>query len=218
MNPGTLLMIVVSATLVLRTGERIDVTGPIREVDGQVVFRVPGGPLYSLPSSEIDERATAVLEEERRKAAEPALKRLKVTPAERDRLLADLSRNRNGQPPVPQRLLTEPIPEPSRAERQADRDAEWEWRRQSRAYEENVRRAEEHLQMLLNRINELESEIRGFLSLGYKPRQFSYQTTSLVRTREQIPAAELAVTQARRAWEQFREDARRQGVLPGWLR
>jgi hypothetical protein len=218
MNPGTLLMIVVSATLVLRTGERIDVTGPIREVDGQVVFRVPGGPLYSLPASEIDETATAALEEERRKEAEPAAKRLKVTPAERDRLLADLARNRNGQPPVPQRLLTEPVPEPTRAERQADRDAEWEWRRQSRAYEENVRRAEENLQMLLNRIDELESEIRGFLSLGYKARQFTYQTTSLVRTREQIPAAELAVTQARRAWEQFREDARRQGVMPGWLR
>lgn len=218
MNPGILLMIVVSATLVLRTGERIDVTGPVREIDGQVVFRVPGGPLYSLPAAEIDEKATAALEEERRKNSDPAPKRLKVTPAERDRLLADLSRNRNGQPPLPQRLLTEPLPEPSRAERRADRDAEWEWRRQSRAYEENILRAEEQLQLLLNRIDELESEIRGFLSLGYTPRQFSYQTTSLFRTKEQIPAAELAVTQARRAWDQFREDARRQGVMPGWLR
>jgi hypothetical protein len=218
MNPGTVMMLVVSATLILRTGERIDVTGPVSEVNGQVVFRVPGGTLYSLAASEIDQKATRELEEARRKSADPEPKRLKVTPEERDRLLAELSKNRAGQPPLPQRLLTEPDPPPSRAEVQAERDAEWDWRRQARAYEENVRRAEEHLQLLVNRVDELESEIRGFLSLGYKPRQFTYQTTSLVRTKEQIPAAELAVSQARRAYDQFREDARRQGVMPGWLR
>ncbi|MGZ8867263.1 MAG: hypothetical protein ACXW2P_02890 [Thermoanaerobaculia bacterium] len=218
MTPATLLMLVVSATLILRTGERIDVTGPIREVDGQVIFRVPGGTLYSLPASEIDQEGTRALEEARRKAADPAPRKLKVTPEERDRLLADLAKNRNGQQPEPQRSLTQPPPAPSRAEQAAERDAEWEWRQRARTYEEDIRRAEEELQLLRNRIDELESEIRGLVSLGYAPRQFSYQTTVLVTTKEQIPAAELAVTQARRAYDQFREDARRAGVMPGWLR
>jgi hypothetical protein len=218
MTPGTLLMLVVSATLILRTGERIDIIGPLRQVDGQVIFRVPEGTLYSLPAAEIDQEATTALEEARRKAAAPAPRKLKVTPDERDRLLADLAKNRNGQQPEPQRILTEPPPAPSKAEQAAERDAEWEWRRLARSYEENIRRAEENLQLLQNRIDELESEIRGLLSLGYTPRQFSYQTTVLVTTKERIPAAELAVTQARRAYDQFREDARRAGVMPGWLR
>ena len=36
MTAATLLMLVVSATLILRTGERIEVTGPVREAGGQV--------------------------------------------------------------------------------------------------------------------------------------------------------------------------------------
>ena len=87
-----------------------------------------------------------------------------------------------------------------------------------RAYEEGVRRAQENLQLLLDRAEQLENEIRGFLSLGYTPRQFTYQTTILASVREQIPHAELQVQRAQRALEQFREDARRQGVMPGWLR
>lgn len=218
MTAATLLMLVVSATLILRTGERIDVTGPVREAGGQVIFRVPEGTLYSLPASEVDEEATRALEEARRKGADPAPRRLKVTPQERDRLLAELAKNRNGQQPEQQRILTEPQPAPSNAEQAESRNAEWEWRRLARTYEENIRRAEENLQLLQNRIDELEFEIRGLLSLGYTPRQFSYETTILVTTKEQIPAAELSVTQARRAYDQFREDARRAGVMPGWLR
>ena len=39
------------------------------------------------------------------------------------------------------------------------------------------------------------------------------------RTLEEIfPAADVDVQRAQRAYDQFREDARRQGVLPGWLR
>jgi len=37
-------------------------------------------------------------------------------------------------------------------------------------------------------------------------------------TLDQIPAAELEVTRAERANAQFRDDARKQGILPGWLR
>ena len=208
-------MLVVSATLVLRSGERIDIVGPLQESGGQVIFRASDGALYSLPVAEIDDKATVALDEARRRAEPPAPRKLKVTAAERDRLLAELSMNRNGQEPLPQRILTDPRPAAAAPAPSGD---EWSWRRQARFHEENIRRAEENLGLLQSRIDELENEIGSLLSLGYKPRQFSYETTVLVRSREAIPAAELAVTQARRAYDQFREDARRQGVLPGWLR
>ena len=217
MNPATLLpLLLLTSTLVLRTGERIEVQRPVEHVGDRVIFRV-AGTLYSLPAAEIDFQATQALEEARKSA--PTLpRRLKVTPEERDRLLAELSLNRSGQPPEPQRLLEEPPPERTPRERIADQEEEWRWRREARHYEESVRRAEEHLQLLEARASQIEDEIRGLLSLGYAPRQFTYQTTLLASTREQVPAAQLAVVQARRALEQFREDARRQGVLPGWLR
>ncbi|HUP50094.1 MAG TPA: hypothetical protein VNA04_15015 [Thermoanaerobaculia bacterium] len=218
MNPGILLLLVVTSTLVLRSGERIEVQGALREADGQVVFRVPGGPLYSLPAAEVDLEATQAAQEAARAAAAPLPRRLKVTPEERDRLLAELAKNHSGQPPEPQRLFTELPPPPSRRERAAERDEEWRWRREARRYEESVLRAEEQLQLLEARAAQLESEISGLLSLGFVPRQFSYQTTTLAFTRQQIPPARLAVSQARRVLEQFREDARRQGVMPGWLR
>ena len=218
MHPGMLLLLVVTSTLVLRSGDRIDVYGPVRTEGSRVVFRASGGALYSVAAADVDAAATAALEEERRNAAQPGPRKLKVTAEERDRLLAELANSRGGQPPEPQRLLTEPPPEPSRVEREIERDEEWHWRRQARAYEESVRRAQEHLELLEATARELEDEIYGLLSLGYQPRQFSYQTTRLAMTREQIPAARLAVTQARREYDQFREDARRQGILPGWLR
>ena len=68
------------------------------------------------------------------------------------------------------------------------------------------------------RVSELQNKIQGFISLGYKPSQFTYDSTQLQNTLEQIPYARLEVTQAIRAYDQFREDARREGILPGWLR
>jgi hypothetical protein len=90
--------------------------------------------------------------------------------------------------------------------------------RPARAREEQVRRAQENLALLQQRISDLEFEISGFLSLGYTPQQFTYQTTQLAYAREQIPVAQREVSRAQRAYDQFRDDARRQGVLPGWLR
>ena len=72
--------------------------------------------------------------------------------------------------------------------------------------------------MLLDRAEQLRSEISGLISLGWKPASFTYQTTLLAYTEEAIPAAELAVTRAQRLYDQFREDARRMGIMPGWLR
>ena len=218
MNPATFLLLTVSSVLILRSGERLEVNGPIHQRDGQFVFRAAGGGLYSIARSEVDEKATAAAADavEAEKGGLP--KKLKLSAEERDRLLAELSLNRNGKPPLPQKTLTARPPVPTPAEVRADSREEWRWRQEARAHEEALRRSREELQLLYDRVRQLEFEIAGFLSLGYRPRDFTYQTTMLFQIREQIPVAELAVAQAQRVYEQFRDDARRQGILPGWLR
>ncbi len=211
-----LLLLIVSSVLVLKSGERIEVVGAVQEQNGRAIFRVAGGPLYSIPLAEIDEPATKAAAE----AKPPAetTRKLRVSAQERDRLLRELQKSRGTQTSNPDevfdRALASPPPKPPANE---GRD-EWSWRREARAHEEAIRRAEENLQMLRDRLEQLQGEINSFLSLGYHPRQFTYQTTTLQATREQIPIAELDVKRAYRAFDQFRDDARRQGVMPGWLR
>ena len=72
--------------------------------------------------------------------------------------------------------------------------------------------------MLVQKAEALRAHISGLLSLGYKPNQFSYDSTSLESVLDQIPYAELQVTRAERAYDEFREEARVKGILPGWLR
>lgn len=207
------LMLTLASTIVLRSGDRIAVDGAVREEKGVVIFR-SNGVFYSMPRTEIDR----IEKQERGEQRDAKVRRLAVSEEERRRLLAELEKNHSGvtQTPLP---LPKEIPPPlSRQEAAEVRREENEWRREARAHEEAVRRAQEELAMLESRATELQSQIHGFVSLGYRPRQFTYQTTLLARTLEQIPYAKLDVTRALRAYEQFREDARRQGVMPGWLR
>ena len=222
MNAAVMLFAALSSVLVLRTGERIEVEGAIREENGQVIFRAAGGTLYSLPASEIAREAAQQEPPPSRprsteRSTEP-LFRLRVSEAERDRLIRELEKNHSGKPAPVQRMLEEPPPAPTRSEIRAEQEEEWAWRRQARHHEETIRQQEEALQLLHDRVARLQGEIRALLSLGFKPRQFTYQQSLLASTLEQIPYAELNVTRARRIYDQFREDARRQGVLPGWLR
>ena len=220
---ATLLLLVTLpnplTTLVLRSGDRVEVADKAREENGQLVFRGGDGLLYSLSLEEVDLEAS-------RTASQPAppdkprtQKKLRVAKEERKRLLAELQQNHGGTAPVEQPALNAPIPPPkAKAEVREERDEEQSWRRQARDHEENVRRAEENVQMLRARLEQLNFEIAGLLSLGYKPAQFSYQTTQLQTLKEQLPWAELEVRRAERAFVEFREDARKQGIMPGWLR
>ncbi|MBV8519620.1 MAG: hypothetical protein JO197_19670 [Acidobacteria bacterium] len=226
MNALLLLLTLTTSTLVLRSGDRITVEGDVRETNGVVTFRA-NGLLYSMPASEVDVDATknaGTNAEWRRRAADADAKpapqpkvKLKVSEAERKRLLEQLENNHSGSPAPPSQSVvdgphikvTEPTPPPG---------DEWSWRHQAQAHEEAIRRAKEEVAMLESRAQQLESEIRGFFALGYKASQFTYQSTQLQQAREQLPYAQLEVTRAERAYEQFREEARRQGVLPGWLR
>ena len=209
------LNLVLAAILVLNSGDRFEVTGEVRYERGNAVFRSADGALYSIPRSEVNDVAT-------REASAPrklpdGKRRLKVTPEERERLLAELSRNRNGKAPQKQNF-EQNSPPPTRQEQAATTADEWQWRRQARAHDEGVLQAKEELQLVNERIEHLRSEISSFLSLGYKPAQFTLQTTQLQRALDQIPGAELELRRAERARSQFLDDARRQGIMPGWLR
>ena len=209
-------MLIPTPTLVLKSGKRINVDGPVRVENGRVLFRA-NQTLYMVPSEDVDFDATRAAGTPTVTAVpveEPA--KLRVSAPDRERLLRDLEKNHAGVPATKEQLK---VPDaPKKAASDGPQGDEWTWRRAARAHEEDVRQAREELEMLRNRAAELRSRISGLLSNGYKPNQFSYETTQLAMTEDQIPRAELEVRRAERAQQQFLDDARRQNVLPGWLR
>lgn len=215
-----LVPLLLAGTIILRSGHRIEIAGAAREENGRLVFRVESGSLYSLPLAEVDVEATRAMAVAEPTIVTPAADRLrlKVSEEERKRLLRELEQNHSGTSAPRQRSLEEPPPPPTAEEKAQSRQEEWAWRNRARAHEETLRQTEEDLQMLVDRVEQLRAQIAGFLSLGYKPSQFTYQSTQLQYTLDRIPYAQLEVQRARRAYDQFREDARKQGVMPGWLR
>jgi len=200
---------ILSTTLILRNGTSFEIDGPIREERGRIIFR--SGTLYSIPIDEVDMDATRAAITKTVLATNGPDRKLKVSPEERNRLLRELEQNHSGGPVAE----LAKVPEPREPESKGD---EWSWRNAARAHEEAILRAKENLALLRDRVELLKRQIEQFVALGYRPHQFSYQTTELQFTRDSIPAAELEVTRAERANAQFREDARKQGILPGWLR
>ncbi len=191
-------------TLVLRSGQRIAVEGPIHEDNNLLVFREAGGSLYSLLATEVDVEqtraaiapATVVLVEPPPVTVVDERLKLRVSESERARLLRELELNHSGTAAPPQTLLERPPEPPTRAEVQAQAVEEWAWRNRARSYEESIRQAKENLNLLEARAAQIQSKIRGLLSLGFKPGQFTYDTFQLQNTLEQIPYAELEVTRA----------------------
>jgi hypothetical protein len=200
---------IVTTTLILRTGTRFNIDGPIREERGRIIFT--SGTLYSIPIDEVDMEATRAAVTAEVLATNGPDRKLKVSPAERDRLLRELEQNHSGGPAA----AIEKVAEPREPESKGD---EWSWRNAARAHEEAIRRAKEDVALLQDRAEALKRQIEQFVALGYRARQFTYQSSELQVTRDAIPAAELEITRAERANAQFRDDARRQGILPGWLR
>jgi hypothetical protein len=227
MNPATLLLVTALAiptnVLVLRSGDRIEIQSA-HEQDGRMVFRTTDGGLYSLSLQEIDLVATRTGD-----PVAPAVpvtghgqttveqKKLKVGADDRKRLLVELEQNHSGRPGPP--LAIEGLPSPPSLEEVARQtEDEWTWRRRARALEEVVRQAKENRDLLQDRADALRSHVLSLLSLGYKPGQFTYDTTQLQYTLEQLPQANLDITRAERALADFREEARRRGIAPGWVR
>ena len=201
-------------TLVLRSGQRIDVDGVVRVEAGRVIFKTAGA-LFSVGSEEVDLEATRAAGNQVAVQTERPGK-LKVSPEEKQRLLKELEENHSGKPGLPAAITV--TPGPTAEDRAQMTQEEWSWRRQARAYEESIRQAEENVDLLREKAAALRAHIGGLLALGYKPAQFSYDTTQLAYAEEQIPYAELEVQRAQRAYDEFRDQARRMGVPPGWLR
>lgn len=213
------LLLVLNTTLVLHSGDRIAVEGRPVEKDGVLTFR-SAGKLYSLPASEVVRIEEApqpgsVVEVVAERPKAPAIRRRPVSEEERKRLLAELEKNHRGTGSMPAPILPPP---PTREEARELKREEASWRREARFHEEAVRRAKEDVELLENRALELQDKINFLVASGYKPKQFTYDTTQLQYTLDRLPAARLEVTRALRAQSQFLEDARREGVLPGWLR
>jgi hypothetical protein len=214
-----LLLTLTTTTLVLRTGERIAVDAPPRTENGVVTFRA-NGTLYSLPASEIerviDETPSTPAPPEVAKPAGTA--KLAVSEDHKKRLLAELEHNHSGTP-TPAHQRPEPLPPPpTAAQTRAADGEEWAWRRDALAYQESVRRAKEELELLETRARDLQWRIFQLAALGYKPHSYTYDSSQLQLTLDQIPRAQLEITRAERAYAEFREEARRRGVMPGWLR
>jgi hypothetical protein len=203
---------ILTTTLVLRNGTRFDVDGPIREEQGRIIFRTAGS-LYSIPLGDVDLDATRAAVTKMVIVTNDADRKLKVSAAERDRLLRELEQNHSGK--RAEEVKLEKVAEPREAPEKGD---EWSWRAAARTHEEAVRRAKEDADLLRDRAAALKHQIEQFVALGYRANQFTYQSSELQLTLDQIPAAELAITRAQRAFDQFREDARKQGIMPGWLR
>ncbi len=227
-------------TLVLTTGERLSVESEVRVEEGLVVFRSPAGPLYSIPLDDVDLELTEKVNEGPRRSTKPSgrtrtadqarldlermladrslsSREIVVSKEEKQRLLDEAARSR-GVPAPPPPPMPEGISIQVEAPEADTTKDEWAWRERSRSYHDRVRHAKEELQLLVDKERRLQDEILGLLSLGYNPNQFNLQVLSLAHTRDSIPRAQLNLERAERALAQFKDDARRQGILPGWLR
>jgi hypothetical protein len=204
----------ITTSLILRNGTRFEVNGPIREEQSRIIFRTTGA-LYSIPLADVDLDATRAAVTKAVVVTNDADRRLKVSTTERDRLLRELEQNHSGK--ASSGISIEPVSEP-RETSEASKGDEWSWRNAARSHEEAIRRAKENVELLRSRAEALKQQITQFFALGYKANQFTYQSSELQVTLDQLPAAELEITRAQRANDQFREDARRQGITPGWLR
>ena|GEM_PF-498260 len=219
-----------SVVLLLRDGSRIETLGPIDRKGSRLTFRNRAGVLYSIPASEVEreinvEQTTAsstmlvMSGEPDILAGKPRLaEAIRGKLNDKDNLLRKIEQNHAGTAAPPAAREEPPLPAEAVAAAILRNPDEWAWRREARSHEEALQRAREDLAMLQTREKKLEDEILTLASRGYRARQFTYQTSELVHVREQIEPAKLEVTRAQRALDEFMDDARRQDILPGWLR
>ena len=109
---------ILTTTLILRDGTRFEVVGPIREEQGRIIFR--SGTLYSIPVREVDMEATRAAVTKAVLVTVDQDPKLKVSAAERDRLLRELEQNHSGGPV--QAVNLEKVVEPREA---PDKGDEW---------------------------------------------------------------------------------------------
>lgn len=208
-------------TLILKSGERIEIEGSVTIEDNTAIFRLANGTLVSMPSDEIDLEGTASVNTEtpaRGKMPGTERKRLRVTDEEKRRLLSELEKSKAPRS-VSRQSLPAVLPKTtdSNVEVEGESD-ELYWRRASRELQENLRQAKEKLDLLTVRERRLQDELLSLRAAGYDTRDFSYVVFELQDTRDAMDQAGLDIQRAKRELAQFQQDAQREGILPGWLR
>lgn len=212
-----------SQVLVLRSGERLEIVGEVRKDGDRVVFKSRNGTLYSLPASEIDEQATLAAAIATAPQAEKARlpKRLKGDAATKKRLLSELSRSRGTPvPPAAAPAPTESKPSSSddAAKEAAAAEEEETWRRNARALDEQVASAEQRIRDLTERERALNDGILAMLAMGHPQEHLGLQARELQDTKSFLEQAKQELERVTRERAAFQDDARRRGILPGWLR
>lgn len=212
----------------LTSGETIEIDAQPVADGRRVIFKVKGR-AYSLPADMIaeigpipgDDRGT------NRAGEDAATHRLRVDRESVAQRFGALSRaeteaeaKARGEtpPPAPPQNLPAPVTQPPPRHDVPDEREERYWRGRARALHEGVLQATETLELLTRRERRLNDEILGLLALGHPESHLGRQAWQLQNTRDAIEAAALEIKRARRALADFEEEARREGVYPGWIR
>jgi len=218
--------LLLATILTLDGGSRIE--GEIIErANGRVVVKTASGLLYSLSEtsirSEISTPAPAQPVKKtpprppERASRLPELK-IRVADAEKKRLLAELSKNHSGKnAPKQSWEIDKPRPVEEKFEVTEKSDESY-WREESRKRVEAVRQATEQLELMTRREREIEDTVRMMLLSGVNPDHLGHQMNALNDTRTMREQARLEIGRAQRDLTALQEDARREGILPGWLR
>jgi hypothetical protein len=207
--------------LMLRSGERVEIVGDLKRDGDRVVFRSRSGTLYSIPASEIDEKATDAAAEATSPKDEkaPLPKRLKGDEATKRRLLSELSKSRGTpSPPAPAVAASKPSSPDEAAKEKALADEEETWRRDARALDNQVEDAEQRIRDLSERERELNDGILSLLAMGHPQEHLGLQVRELQDTKSYLEQAKKELERVTRERAAFQDDARRRGILPGWLR
>ncbi|MDX1583553.1 MAG: hypothetical protein R3338_08135 [Thermoanaerobaculia bacterium] len=213
--------------IVLLNGAVIEVEELVRVERGRLIYADADDVLYSVRLTDVDVEATdARLPANRRDpvperahraeaVGSPLPGKLPVSEEEKQRILEEMeSRNHTGRssPPAIAEL------EPDREESVEGETDEWKWRSQARRFDRALEEAKQRLEAAKQRERELNDLLLFFAGSTGDATNYSYLAYQLSDLRSLIPRLETAVRNAEKARAQFLNDARRQGIPPGWLR
>ena len=225
----TLMSAATVTTIELRSGEIIAADGVVEQQGSRTVFRV-GTRAFSLASEEIV--SLEVHEAVPTAAPEPALPRteaihVSAVPPRTSTLNVDrqtAERVLNAIQPATegtgrdQRALPAPVTFPPPSPDEPDPGDEHYWRERWRQAQDGVADARQDLEWLRARERRLNDEILSLIALGYHESQMGRQAWQLQNTRDEIERAALRIQRAERELTRVRNDARREGAPPAWLR
>lgn len=216
--------------IVLRSGQVIAVEELVRVERGRLIFATGGDNLYSIRLSEVDiEKTDARLPANRAPSSDPSTRSsavagatnlprdLPVSEEEKMRILAEMeTRSHTGRA---RERSAEPVDEMTQPESPSeDEGDEWMWREEARRHREAIEQAKERLASARQRERELNDMLLLYVGTSGDASNYSYLVMQLADLRSMIPQFEGDLRRAESAWAQFQDDARRRGILPGWLR